>query len=173
MAITKNKTFWIIFWVCIGVVIIGSFYGIATSFNSKDTAAKATTQEGAYEDPPIQTRSTPTIEADMPTGFISNSHDSVNALAGWGKIGSPDWEAVQATAKDIILELNQMNYKGDADLEKDFGDIRELAENLTTNEDKGDLRELHRYFHDLDVVMNNADGDGAFYGITEWGDAND
>jgi hypothetical protein len=47
MTIMKNKTFWTIFWICIGVVIIGSFYGIATSFNSKDTVAEATTQEGA------------------------------------------------------------------------------------------------------------------------------
>ncbi|GAA3328779.1 hypothetical protein GCM10020331_074140 [Ectobacillus funiculus] len=64
--------------------------------------------------------------------------------------------------KILFLELNQMNYKGDADLVADFKDIRELAEHLKTNEDKGDLRKLHRYFHDLDVVMNNADGDGAF-----------
>lgn len=172
MTIMKNKTFWTIFWICIGVVIIGSFYGIATSFNSKGTVAEATTQEGAYKDTPTQTRSTPTIEADMPTGFVSSNHSSLNDLTGWGAIDSPNWKAVHERAKDIVLELNQMNYNGDADLVTDFKDIRELAENLKTNEDKGDLRKLHRYFHDLDVVMNNGDGDGYFYGITEWGDQN-
>ncbi|GAA3328777.1 hypothetical protein GCM10020331_074130 [Ectobacillus funiculus] len=65
--------------------------------------AEATTQEGAYKDTPTQTRSTPTIEADMPTGFVSSNHSSLNDLTGWGAIDSPDWKAVHERAKDIVF----------------------------------------------------------------------
>ncbi|MFB9761213.1 hypothetical protein [Ectobacillus funiculus] len=53
-------------------------------------------------------------------------------------------------------------------MEQDLEDIRKLAGELSEVNDTQKLRELHEYFHDIDVVMNGNYGEGDFFGITKW-----
>ncbi|MCJ7988613.1 hypothetical protein MUB15_03860 [Priestia sp. OVS21] len=47
--------------------------------------------------------------------------------------------------------------------------MEKLAGQLEQTEDQALLKELHRYFHDLDVVINEDDGSNTYFDVTSYG----
>ncbi|WP_028403371.1 hypothetical protein [Ectobacillus panaciterrae] len=170
----KGKIGWSIFWIVVVAVISFCAYTVTPYITGEKTfqPEEATASSSQQEDK----ESAPTTEEDQKASeFISHYHQILNDLTGWGRINNPNWDEVQLNAKQIVDSLDAMKYKGDSDLQKDFKDIRELAKDLETANNVLStlkLRKLHRYLHDLDVVMNRADGDGKYYNMTKWGKAN-
>ncbi|TYR80833.1 hypothetical protein FZC66_10770 [Priestia megaterium] len=102
--------------------------------------------------------------------FIAFHHQVLNDLTGWGAIDHPKWKDVHLEAENILDAMTNENMT-DPILEKDFAHIKQLAEELTAEESKKKLKELHRLFHDLDVVMNGNEGSNNYFGVTKYGEA--
>ncbi|WP_379969393.1 hypothetical protein [Ectobacillus sp. sgz5001026] len=159
----KSKIIWsALIAINIGIVLYGAYIFIPNLFGKQSVQVNSTSQQFT------QVKANNIGDQVVPQ-FISKEHQILNSLTGWGQINNPDWNEVHQSAKEIVDSVSAMNDTGNEDLQKDIKDIRSLAETLTTGTGKGDLIKLHRYFHDLDVVMNQNDGAGKYYGITSWG----
>ena len=53
-------------------------------------------------------------------------------------------------------------------LKKDFQHMEKLAGQLEQTKDQALLKELHRYFHDLDVVINEDYGSNTYFDVTSY-----
>lgn len=100
--------------------------------------------------------------------FIAEHHDVLNDLTGWSAIEHPDWPAVQEEATAIKNTIGTIEVK-DSVLKKDFQHMEKLAGQLEQTKDQALLKELHRYFHDLDVVINEDDGSNTYFDVTSYG----
>jgi hypothetical protein len=100
--------------------------------------------------------------------FIAEHHDVLNDLTGWSAIEHPDWPAVQEEATAIKNMISTIAVK-DSVLKKDFQHMEKLAKQLEQTKDQAPLKELHRYFHDLDVVINEDDGSNTYFNVTSYG----
>lgn len=159
----KSKIIWsALIAINIGIVLYGAYIFVPYLFGKQSVQGNSKSQQST------QVQANDSSDQGV-TQFISKEHQILNSLTGWGQINNPNWSEVHQSAKDIVDTVSTMNYAGNEDLQKDIKDIRGLAETLTTGTGKGDLIKLHRYFHDLDVVMNQNDGAGKYYGITSWG----
>lgn len=103
--------------------------------------------------------------------FISQHHDVLNDLVGWGAIASPNWESAQNEASEIEEKIDRLEVN-DPILKKDFDEIKRLAEIVSKEKETAALRDLHRYVHDLDVIANGDYGSGDYYYVTAYGEAN-
>jgi hypothetical protein len=103
--------------------------------------------------------------------FISQHHDVLNELVGWGAINSPNWESAHNEASEIKKKIEKLKVN-DPILKKDFDEIERLAEIVSKKEDSEAFRDLHRYVHDLDVIANGDYGSGDYYYVTTYGEAN-
>lgn len=160
----KSKIIWsALIAINIGIVLYGAYIFAAYLFGKQSVQVNSTSQQSP------QVKAYDMGNQEGVSQFVSKEHQILNSLTGWGQINNPNWGEVHQSAKEIVDTVSAMNYAGNEDLQKDIKDIRSLAETLTTGTGKGDLIKLHRYFHDLDVVMNQNDGAGKYYSITSWG----
>ncbi|UOY93287.1 hypothetical protein MUG87_03925 [Ectobacillus sp. JY-23] len=162
----KGKLLWGIIWFVIicGAGAIG-YFGAPYIMDKKQIGIKKETASAPIEE------ATPAGISDSVYAFVSTYHKTLNDLTGWGQINSPEWTTVHTYAGEIVKKVDEMQYAGDANLEQDLKAIRQLAADLQRSKSKRDLTKLHRYFHDLDVVMNRANGDGNYYKVSKWGNA--
>ncbi|MBO9128551.1 hypothetical protein [Bacillus sp. 165] len=171
----KNKVIWLLFWTIIVGAVSWCAYTV-TPYVFGDKPIQATEPSSTSKKPGMDEQEVSLIEYGSTTGFIETYHHMLNELTGWGRINNPDWDEVHSTAQQVMEKLDAIQYKGDSDLQQDFQDIYKLAKELETANGgffpKNNLRKLHRYFHDLDAVMNYNRGDGNYYKITKWGEAN-
>ncbi len=97
--------------------------------------------------------------------FVGDFHAFYNRTTGYGMIDRPmDIEAQQVQADAAVAYINVFLEIGvdHDDLKKDLMAIKALASiEITTSE----VREIHRYFHDLDKALNNYDHEDTF-GVT-------
>ncbi|WP_238158876.1 hypothetical protein [Priestia megaterium] len=79
--------------------------------------------------------------------------------------GLPYKKKQQAAIKNTIGTIEVK----DSVLKKDFQHMEKLAGQLEQTKDQALLKELHRYFHDLDVVINEDDGSNTYFDVTSYG----
>ena len=98
--------------------------------------------------------------------FVADFHEFYNRTTGYGMIDREmDMEAQQRQADaliayiDIFLDQDEIH----DDLKKDLRSMKEIAMKDLT---KTEIRELHRYFHDLDKALNKYKHEDTF-GVTE------
>jgi hypothetical protein len=162
----KGKLLWGMIWLVIicGAGAVG-YFGAPYIMDKKQISAEREAASASSEE------TTLTGISENVYTFVSTYHNTLNDLTGWGRINSPEWNTVHTYAGEIVKKIDELQYTGDKNLEQDLKEIRELAADLQQSKSKRDLTKLHRYFHDLDVVMNRANGDGNYYKVSKWGNA--
>ncbi len=100
--------------------------------------------------------------------FITNQHDFYNDTTGYGGINNLDWEEQTEAAGEIIAYIDQHidSISNDA-LRHDLDAVRTLAANVIEEEEPELVRDLHRYFHDLDIALNSYNRYDRIWNITE------
>ncbi|TKD71262.1 hypothetical protein [Pseudalkalibacillus hwajinpoensis] len=98
--------------------------------------------------------------------FIADFHAFYNRTTGYGMIDRElDMEVQQAHADAAItyIEVFLKNGVAHDDLKRDLESIKDLSSHELT---RGEVRSLHRYYHDLDKSLNHYDHEDTF-GVTE------
>ncbi|MDL4843025.1 hypothetical protein [Aquibacillus rhizosphaerae] len=100
--------------------------------------------------------------------FVSDTHDFYNDTTGYGKIDNLDWNSQTNMAEKIVATLEQMipQVKNE-NLKSDLESTRQLASTLLEDQSTSHVRSLHRYFHDLDIALNEYDGATKVWGVTK------
>jgi hypothetical protein len=100
--------------------------------------------------------------------FITNQHDFYNDTTGYGGINNLDWEEQTEAAGEIIAYIDQhIDSVSNEALQQDLNAVRNLAANVIEEEDPEQVRDLHRYFHDLDIALNSYNRYDRIWNITE------
>ncbi|MBM7095039.1 hypothetical protein JSY36_04640 [Bacillus sp. H-16] len=99
---------------------------------------------------------------------LGMAHEYLNELTGWGRLKDIDVTMLSRDADWVRLK-GQLDYLyesfGASKAKEDVRTALMLAEVAEVSGDREALRFLHRVVHDLDVNINEADGD--HWGITE------
>lgn len=98
--------------------------------------------------------------------FISIWHDFYNETLGWGRLETTSYEEQKEAALSILDEIKDIKVS-DEEIELDMKDIAANAQIVAEKDDRSAMRNLHRYFHDLDIYFNGYNYDQTF-GITEF-----
>lgn len=89
-------------------------------------------------------------------GFIATMHEFYNKTTGYGGINNLDWDEQREQAETIIdtIEGDKADIIDEA-LLTDLTQIADLAKRILDEQDSDLIRNLHRYFHDLDIALND------------------
>lgn len=98
--------------------------------------------------------------------FISTWHDFYNETLGWGRIETTSYEEQKEAAISMINEMKDIKVS-DEKIAQDIKDIAANAQVVAETDDRAAMRNLHRYFHDLDIYFNGYNYNQTF-GITEF-----
>jgi cytochrome c556 len=98
--------------------------------------------------------------------FISNWHDFYNETLGWGRLETTSYEEQKEAALSILKEMKDIKVSDDK-IAQDMEDITANAQVIAEKDDRAAMRNLHRYFHDLDIYFNGYNYNQTF-GITEF-----
>ncbi|BAC12973.1 hypothetical protein [Oceanobacillus iheyensis HTE831] len=172
-----NKRFW---WVLISVIIIvgvGSsifffnFFGIGLdAVNNSNTAGSVEQKDlSAEEEEKINTVRSTLGESHQELGaFVSTIHEFYNDTTGYGGISNLNWEEQRNTSERVINEIEGLlGDVTDESLRNDLESIITLSKQTMKEEDVELVRLLHRYFHDLDIALNDYATYDRIWNVTE------
>ncbi|MCP3026887.1 hypothetical protein [Halobacillus sp. A5] len=105
------------------------------------------------------------FEGSVPD-FVAEAHNFYNKTLGWGNDSSLDEDLQLEFAALIETYFNENST--DEIAEEDIDQIVQLASGLSaTSNFNDDVIELHRYFHDLDIAINDYSDYDKVWGVTE------
>lgn len=100
--------------------------------------------------------------------FIASYHKFFNETTGYGGINDLDWAEQKDTAADIMDYIDaHIDDVTSETLREDLQAIQERTSKVLENEEPEYVRDLHRYFHDLDIALNNYEGYDRIWNVTE------
>ena len=100
--------------------------------------------------------------------LIQQAHNFYNQTAGWGRVGSLNWENQKRFSQIVVHSLDVIQEK--ESLRKDFERIHSLATAVIENDrDKKNVILLHRMFHDLDIDVNHYENKD-YFEVTNYGE---
>lgn len=85
--------------------------------------------------------------------FISELHNFYNDTVCWGRLSTAYYSEQKEMAEHIIFVLENTE-TANKDITRDFDSIMNLANTLVKEDNRRAMRDLHRYFHDLDIYFN-------------------
>ncbi|TKC16970.1 hypothetical protein [Robertmurraya kyonggiensis] len=94
--------------------------------------------------------------------FISEVHAFYDETLTWGRIDTANYEEQKEKAESIIETLTHIKEVKNEELNTDFKNIQTLAETVVKSDDREAMRKLHRYFHDLDIILHGYNYDDTF-----------
>ncbi|WP_312092572.1 hypothetical protein [Niallia sp.] len=176
----KLWTWTIIILLSITAIGVSSFFVMQILFDSKSplqtknerpVVKEASTEvEESFDTEQVNTpvNEEVVVLADGTSGhtFISNWHDFYNETLGWGRLETTSYEKQKEAALSILDELKDIKVS-DEEIAQDIEDITVNAQVVAEKDDRDAMRNLHRYFHDLDIYFNGYNYDQTF-GITEF-----
>jgi len=106
--------------------------------------------------------------------FIANKHEFYNETAGYGGINNLDWTEQTEAASEVIHYIDEhIDSVSNEALHQDLHTIRNLASNVMEEEEPELVRDLHRYFHDLDIALNSYTEYDRIWNVTQTLSGND
>ncbi|MGJ9460042.1 hypothetical protein [Oceanobacillus sp. CF4.6] len=176
----KSKMGWF-GWTMVSVVTVtiiasGLFFfnvfqlDLETVFDGEDTSdaidENDITDKGKEELEKV--RSTVGQENTKVGQFVSTTHEFYNKTTGYGGINNLDWEEQKDQSQQVINSIEELTPEiTDERLLADLESIRSLAQSTLEEENSKDVRNLHRYFHDLDIALNDYTSYDRMWKVTE------
>lgn len=164
--------------IVIVVTIIGSslfFYSffnlnLTSVFNGEDTAGA--TEQGDLskegKDEIERVRATVGEEHADLGQFVSDIHGFYNKTTGYGGINNLAWSEQQEQAEFVVDTIEKMRAAiTDEMLLADLETIHDLALKAIDQENQETIRSLHRYFHDLDIALNDYTSYDKIWNVTD------
>lgn len=100
--------------------------------------------------------------------FIRAMHEFYNKTTGYGGINNLDWDEQREQAETVIDTIEEIDTEiTDESLLADLNQIVDLANRISDEQDSELIRSLHRYFHDLDIALNNYTTFDRIWNVTE------
>ncbi|MBP2076832.1 hypothetical protein [Oceanobacillus polygoni] len=100
--------------------------------------------------------------------FIRAMHEFYNKTTGYGGINNLDWDEQREQAETVIDRIEGIDTEiTDESLLADLKQIVDLANRISDEQDSELIRSLHRYFHDLDIALNNYTTFDRIWNVTE------
>jgi flagellin-specific chaperone FliS len=154
----------------IGVLVIVVLLGMEANEFFHEEQAEEVRAEAEPED--NEDRSEEPIN-ELVQQFIGEMHQFYNETTGYGEIEQLNWEEQVEQASKIIDVIESAKSTVDHEaLTTDLNNILILAERVTEEQTEEHVRQLHRYFHDLDIVINGYDESDEIWDVTETLEAN-
>lgn len=148
-------------WIALSGIAVIAFVTIML-FNYEILAV---TQDEETEDVVEQSEVSTTEEVKQ---FIEEMHLFYNETTGYGNIKSLDWNEQSVQAEQIVDITKKLEPSIEKEtLASDFREISHLAQLVMSKQDEKYVRQLHRYFHDLDIAMNDYSGYKEIWNVTE------
>ena len=122
------------------------------------------------EDLKAQLEKNPPIGVTEELGaMIRESHEAYNELTGFGNIDDLDQDKAITLSKLVYKRVEDALEEGIADkqLEADLKAIHQLVKETSMNPEQEKVRLAHRYFHDLDIAVNQYEETNTIFGVTE------
>lgn len=94
--------------------------------------------------------------------FISEVHTFYDETLTWGRIDTANYDEQKEQAATIIETINHIQKVKNEKLKADINKIKTLAETVTKSDNREAMRNLHRYFHDLDIILHGYNYDDTF-----------
>jgi len=170
---TKGFNWMVVSIAAIVVVVLAALFGFenVSVFNQEEQAeadnseATSETEEDQQEETEDRNAGEGYSEIQQ---FVSQMHDFYNETTGYGQIEQLDWEEQTNQAEQItqIIEENSDELTSDV-LKEDLNQIASLAELVMKEPEASQVRELHRYFHDLDIAINDYQEYDQIWNVTE------
>ena len=116
----------------------------------------------------IATNVSTNLEYKNVNEFISSIHTYYNQTTGYGEIAHLNTGDQTDEAIYIISCVNAYleSEKENKDLLKDFEAVKSFALGYIEKPNTGDVKMLHRYFHDLDIGLNGYGAYDKVWGVT-------
>jgi hypothetical protein len=174
----KSRWKWMILPAALFILAFGLYHGYSFwQANNNPSIQKireaSAAQGGKVSDIAVFQQEAKEIHYKNVGAFIAEFHRKYNDTLGWGEINSVNWDEQKKTATDISTILVSVDTEN-ADLRTDLQTIADYAEAIETGrQDKQTLITLHRYFHDLDILLNGYSQTDDFFNITEYKISND
>ncbi|QDP39872.1 hypothetical protein [Radiobacillus deserti] len=87
--------------------------------------------------------------------YVSSTHEFYNDTTGYGAINHLNWIEQRNMADDILKKIGGfVESAKEENLIHDLEHIERLAKSVKEEENIEHVRNLHRYFHDLDIALN-------------------
>ena len=157
----KKKSKWFIFFIVLVLagVAAGAIWFVIHQQSDKQSRE---TIEQIKENPPENI-------ADQAHTLIAEYHEKYNKLTGYGSINGLNENEAKSISALLEKDMEQVINQGvdNPKLAEDFDHILELAKATKNNADKEQVRLLHRYFHDLDIAVNQYDQTNDVFGVTK------
>lgn len=157
---------------CIGIVV-GGYYGysmLKTDLASNQASSKEKIEEKTLTDEDVAqfTQEEEQSQYENVGRFIGDFHTRYNKTLGYGGINSVKWTEQKKIAENILSVMENIHTENEA-LKKDFEVITQYAQEVQAGKQRTKtLRNLHRYFHDLDIEFNGYTDTSDHYNITEY-----
>ncbi|WP_087973514.1 hypothetical protein [Oceanobacillus rekensis] len=151
------------------VIIIGSgiFYFTVLNGDDADATDQSDLTDGG-KDEIEKVRSTVGQENLEAAQFVAMMHGFYNETAGYGGINNLNWEEQKENSHQVIRTIEELKPDiSDESLIIDLESIQTLAQNTLDEMNSSDVRNLHRYFHDLDIALNDYDTYDKIWKVTE------
>lgn len=100
--------------------------------------------------------------------YVSDMHKYYNKTTGYGSIGRLDWDDQREKADELIEKMEgYITEVENPALSADIERIQELANAVLDEKESDHVRQLHRYFHDLDIALNEYKEFDRIWNVTE------
>ncbi|WP_181347176.1 hypothetical protein [Thalassobacillus sp. CUG 92003] len=105
--------------------------------------------------------------------FIAEGHQYYNETVGWGRSDSLDWISQSKQADKIVVFIKE-ELGADAPVaQDDLQAMDDLAAKIIDDQQTEDVVQMHRYFHDLDIAINDFSEYEKVWGVTDTLDERD
>ena len=160
----KKKSIWLALSIVVGILVAAAaIIGLIINLQSgKLSSSDREVIEQIKENPP-------TNVSEQAGTLIAEYHAKYNKLTGYGSIDQLDENsAIRLSGlleKDMEKVMNQEI--SNKDLAADLEEIYKLAVSTKTQAHKEQVRLIHRYFHDLDIAVNQYKETNEIFGVTK------
>ena len=160
----KKKSKWLALSIVVGILVAAAatIAFIINQQSGKLSNSEREVIEQINENPPKNV-------SEQAGTLIAEYHAKYNELTGYGSIDQLDENsAIRLSGlleKDMESVIKQEI--ANQDLARDFKEIYKLAVATKNQAHKEQVRLIHRYFHDLDIAVNQYKNTNEIFGVTK------
>lgn len=156
----KKKSKWLSLLIVIVSILAVGVIGLVIYYHLNDPSKEAIDQ--LKKNPPKNVSNQESV-------LIAEYHAKYNELTGYGSIEELDMSEAKSLSAILEKDMNEVISQGikNQQVSEDFKQIHAIAKATKNKPDKEQVRLIHRYFHDLDIAVNQYDEADNVFGVTK------
>jgi hypothetical protein len=156
----KKKSKWLSLLILIIGILAAGVIGLSIYYHLNDPSKEAMDQ--LKKNPPKNISNQESV-------LIAEYHAKYNDLTGYGSIEELDMSEAKSLSAILEKDTNEIISRGieNKQVSEDFKQIHAIAKATKNKADKEQIRLIHRYFHDLDIAINQYSDTKDVFGVTK------